>query len=233
MSQQGKKEIIESTGCFGYINAKNYSIIFHDDQESITEEELLKNKIVNIKIFSKIIGGKHIIIGLEYKMVSLFNGKEIVITHKKSENFDELAELKINSGEYLNGLIVRFPNNAEQITQLGFTTNKNKKIIVGEEEGELKPMSMNEGKNVIIGTFGYINENSNLSCIGCHYVSYEIFKGSILFRFFMLRHLCKKNEEFKKKIDEKYDELPLDFKYIWKFVNMPDSIFASIIGQCL
>ena len=228
--EKKEKEIIQYTGCFGYIDQNGKNNKYFDDEVDLKKEEFLKHKIINLKIYTKIIDKKNRIIGLDYKLRSLFNGQEKIISHKSSEQYEAFSELKINSNEYLNRLIVRFHNEEEFISQLGFSTNKDNKILVGEEEGELKIINMNKDKNVILGTYG--NTDTCLTSIGCIYSDYKNYVNSILFRFFMLRHFAK-NEEFKKKWDEKYEELPPEFKFLWKTVNLPENIYGEIIKSCL
>ena len=86
-------------------------------------------------------------------------------------------------------------------------------------------------KNIILGMSGYVGDK--LNCIGCSYTSKKEFASFILFKFFFLRHLVKKDEEFKKKWDEKYNELAPEFKMIWRTVNLPDNCFNIIINTCL
>ena len=233
MTEENKKEIkVEYTGSYGFINAADQkNVIFFDDEENIGKKELSKSKIIDIKIYTKIIEGKNCITGLEYTIRSLYSGKDVVVTHKVSNEFDDYKHLELISGEYLKEIIIRFPNNAEYITQLGFITNKNNRIIAGEEDGEIKRIDMNEGKNIILGMSGYVGDK--LNCIGCSYTSKKEFASSILFKFFFLRHLVKKDEEFKKKWDEKYNELAPEFKMIWRTVNLPDNCFNIIINTCL
>lgn len=233
MTEENKKEIkVEYTGSYGFINAADQkNVIFFDDEENIGKKELSKSKIKDIKIYTKIIEGKNCITGLEYTIRSLYSGKDVVVTHKVSNEFDDYKHLELISGEYLKEIIIRFPNNAEYITQLGFITNKNNRIIAGEEDGEIKRIDMNEGKNIILGMSGYVGDK--LNCIGCSYTSKKEFASSILFKFFFLRHLVKKDEEFKKKWDEKYNELAPEFKMIWRTVNLPDNCFNIIINTCL
>ena len=233
MTEENKKEIkVEYTGSYGFINAADQkNVIFFDDEENIGKKELSRSKIIDIKIYTKIIEGKNCITGLEYTIRSLYSGKDVVVTHKVSNEFDDYKHLELISGEYLKEIIIRFPNNAEYITQLGFITNKNNRIIAGEEEGEIKRIDMNEGKNIILGMSGYVGDK--LNCIGCSYTSKKEFASSILFKFFFLRHLVKKDEEFKKKWDEKYNELAPEFKMIWRTVNLPDNCFNIIINTCL
>ena len=233
MAEENKKEIkVEYTGSYGFINAADQkNVIFFDDEENIGKKELSKSKIIDIKIYTKIIEGKNCITGLEYTIRSLYSGKDVVVTHKVSNEFDDYKHLELISGEYLKEIIIRFPNNAEYITQLGFITNKNNRIIAGEEDGEIKRIDMNEGKNIILGMSGYVGDK--LNCIGCSYTSKKEFASSILFKFFFLRHLVKKDEEFKKKWDEKYNELAPEFKMIWRTVNLPDNCFNIIVNSCL
>ena len=233
MTEENKKEIkVEYTGSYGFINAADgKNVIFFDDEEDIGKKQLSKSKIKDIKIYTKIIDKKNCIIGLEYTIRSLYSGKDVVVTHKVSNEFDDYKHLELISGEYLKEIIIRFPNNAEYITQLGFITNKNNRIIAGEEDGEIKRIDMNEGKNIILGMSGYVGDK--LNCIGCSYTSKKEFASSILFKFFFLRHLVKKDEEFKKKWDEKYNELAPEFKMIWRTVNLPDNCFNIIINTCL
>ena len=233
MTEENKKEIkVEYTGSYGFINAADQkNVIFFDDEENIGKKELSKSKIIDIKIYTKIIEGKNCITGLEYTIRSLYSGKDVVVTHKVSNEFDDYKHLELISGEYLKEIIIRFPNNAEYITQLGFITNKNNRIIAGEEDGEIKRIDMNEGKNIILGMSGYVGDK--LNCIGCSYTSKKEFASSVLFKFFFLRHLVKKDEEFKKKWDEKYNELAPEFKMIWRTVNLPDNCFNIIINTCL
>ena len=233
MAEENKKEIkVEYTGSYGFINAADQkNVIFFDDEENIGKKELSKSKIKDIKIYTKIIDKKNCITGLEYTIRSLYSGKDVVVTHKVSNEFDDYKHLELISGEYLKEIIIRFPNNAEYITQLGFITNKNNRIIAGEEDGEIKRIDMNEGKNIILGMSGYVGDK--LNCIGCSYTSKKEFASSVLFKFFFLRHLVKKDEEFKKKWDEKYNELAPEFKMIWRTVNLPDNCFNIIINTCL
>ena len=227
----GKEIIVEYTGAYGFINTEDKKLQFFDDEDNIGKKELSKSKIKDIKIYTKLIEGKNNIIGIEYTIRSLYTGKDILVSHKASNEFDDHKHLQLNSGEYLKEIFIRFNNNAQYISQLGFITTKNNRIMAGEEEGEIKNIDMNEGKNIILGMSGYIGDN--LSCIGCSYTTKKEFASSILFKFFLLRHLVKKDEEFKKKWDEKYDELSPEFKMIWRTVNLPDNCFNIIVNSCL
>ena len=209
MTEEKKKDVtkieVKYTCPYGFINAaENNTIKFFDDEDEIGKKELSKCKIKDIKIYTKMIKEKNRITGIDYTIRSLYTGKDIVVSHKASNEFDDQKHLEMSSGEYLKEIIIRFPNDVECITQLGFITTKNNKIIAGEEEGELKQIEMNEGNNIILGMSGYLDDK--LICIGCSYTSKKEFASSILFKFFLLRHLAKQDQEFKKKNLNNIDE---------------------------
>ena len=212
----------------------NYGIIelttpFFGEKE--LNNDILNYKIINIKIYSGMQDNHKVITGIEYKLRNIYTGETIVKTHKNDENIIDFKELKINQGEYLSEFHIRFSNINDYITQLGFSTNKNNGILIGEEEGEKKVVHMNDGKNIILEIHGYIG--NNLASIGCAYISSQIYLGYNLFKFFLLRHLLKNNEIFKKKWDESYENLPIEYKFIWRTINMPDNIFSIILSNCL
>ena len=220
------KDKINYSYNYGMISTNN--TFFGEKEINI---DLLNCKIINIKIYSVIENEKTVISGLEYTLRNLYNGKSFVKIYKTSRDLKDMKELNINNEEYLNRFYVRFSNTKEYITQLGFYTNKNKGILVGEEEGEVKTVIMNYKNNIILEIHGFIG--TNLYSIGCIYSSTEIFIKNLLFRFFMLRHLVKSNKKFREKWNDNYNNLTTDFKFIWRAVNMPDNIFSRIINNCL
>ena len=220
------KDKINYSYNYGMISTNN--TFFGEKEINI---DLLNCKIINIKIYSGIENKRTIISGLEYTLRNLYNGKSFVKIYKTSRDLKDMKELNINNEEYLNRFYVRFSNTKEYITQLGFYTNKNNGILVGEEEGEVKTVIMNYKNNIILEIHGFIG--TNLYSIGCIYSSTEIFIKNLLFRFFMLRHLVKSNKKFWEKWNDNYNNLTTDFKFIWRAVNMPDNIFSRIINNCL
>ena len=220
------KDKINYSYNYGMISTNN---TFFGEKE--INSDLLNCKIINIKIYSGIENKRTIISGLEYTLRNLYNGKSFVKIYKTRRDLKDMKELNINNEEYLNRFYVRFSNTKEYITQLGFYTNKNNGILVGEEEGEVKTVIMNYKNNIILEIHGFIG--TNLYSIGCIYSSTEIFIKNLLFRFFMLRHLVKSNKKFREKWNDNYNYLTTDFKFIWRAVNMPDNIFSRIINNCL
>lgn len=226
--EEEEKELIQYSGNYGGIDQDSK---FWDDFEEMGEDELLKHKIVKIKIFTGDLSGKKAIFGIDVTFKNLSTG-EIKKTqeHRGSEQFLDSKEIEIGPDEYLTDFHIRFTNDADYISQLGFKTNKEKSILEGSEEGEDKTILSNGGDNIIIGTFGCLNKK--LDAMGVLFISKKEYFKKKLFRFFMLRNLVKKDEKFKKTWDEKYNELPNDFKYLWRTVNLPDTAFAPIIKYC-
>ena len=227
-SNEENNELIKYTGVYGGIDQESK---LWDDFEDMGEEELLKHKIVKIQIFTGEYSGKKAIFGIDitYKNLSTGENKKTQ-EHRGTQQFLDSKELNIKTDEYLTDFHIRFTNEAEYISQIGFTTNKKQSILEGSEEGEDKTIESNGGENIIIGTFGYVNKK--LDAMGCLYVSKKEYFKKKLFRFFMLRNLAKKDEKFKKACDDKFNELPNDFKYLWRAINLPDAPLAIVIKYC-
>ena len=222
-------ELIHYSGNYGGITQDSK---FWDDYEDMGEEELLKHKIIKIKIYSGTFQKKQVIFGINYTFQNLFTG-EILRSkdHRGSEDFNDVREFNIKDDEYLTEFHIRFPSDAEYISQLGFGTNKKRMILIGTEDGEDRNISSNGKDNVIIGTFGCIDKK--LDAFGCLYISKKEYLKRFLFSFFMLRHLFKKDQNFKKEWDKKYKALPQDYQYLWKTVNISDDkLFSQIIKFC-
>ena len=157
MSEEGdyEYELIKHTFDYGVIthDSKNW-----DDLEEFGKNILLKLKIIKIKIYSGTYQGKKAIVGVEFTYRNLLSDETFLKEHKGTEQFDDIKEFDIKRDEYLPEFHIRFPDDAEYISQLGFNTNKGNKILVGTEEGEDKYTKLNGEDNIIIGTRGYINK---------------------------------------------------------------------------
>ena len=95
MSEQDEeeKEIIKYTGNYGGINQESK---FWEDLEDMGEEELLKNKIVKIKIYSGHYQGKEAIFGVGIVHKNLSPTKILVFKESLNEN-----ELQIKISDFL------------------------------------------------------------------------------------------------------------------------------------
>lgn len=222
------KKIIEFDGLYGGIFEDSK---FFDDYEDMGKEELLNYKIIKVKIYTGMIEDKKVIFGLSLTYKNILTGEiKPPLDHIGSDKYLDIKEFDISGNEYLTDFHIRFNDICEYISQLGFSTNKKRQILEGCEEGQDKTISKNGGNNIIIGTVGYINKR--LDSIGCITVPKKEYIKKEIFRFLLIRYKIKKDNEFKKEWDGKYKELPNDFKYLWRAINLPDTVFMQILKFC-
>ena len=219
------QQIIKYTGNYGVVTEDSK---YWDDLEELGEDTLLKLKIIKIKIYSRTYKGYTIICGLGFTFKNLSTGEILACKeHKGSEQFNDVKEFDIIGDEYLTDFHIRFEFEGEHISQIGFDTNKGNKILIGIKEGEDKTIESNGGDNIILGTNGCVNKK--LDSIGIIYINKrELFKKRY-FPLFMLNNLIKNDEKFKKEVENNYDKLSDEYKYLWKTANLPDAVFSEVI----
>ena len=233
MAQKEEQEdIVKYVGPFGH-GSESYT--FWDEYEENFKDDILKNKIIKIKIYYQSDEDEKIdekyIIGISLTYMNFFTGEIKEIEHKGTDNFTNYKEIIIKPGDYLKKFHINFKDDFDRISQIGFTTYNKNEIFVGIKDGLDKIIKENEDQRVIVGFYGYLGER--LEGIGCLFVKKDKYIKSFLFRFFMIRYLIKKNEKFKNEWDDKYKELDKESQYVWKAMNSPDAIFAKIIGYCV
>ena len=250
--KEEKKEIIQYGDIYGSTDQGN---IFWNDMEKL-KEEIVKYKIINIKIYynskseednqnneeeilindeeekkegKNFIEEKYIV-GITLTFKNLYNGEIKVSEHKGSDQTSGMKELTIKGSEYLKQFHINFQNNLERISQISFVTNKDNAISVGIKDGEDKTEEKNKEDNVIVGCLGHYSKRIN--AIGCIYIDKKIYIQKHLFGFFLLRKYAFNQKEFKEKWDNNFKSLGIPFQFMWKMVNLPDAVFAKIIGFC-
>ena len=170
------------------------------------------------------------IVGICFVYKNLYTGEIKEIEHKGTNDIIGMKELNIKGNEYLKRFNINIKDDFDRISQLSFYTNRNKEISVGVKDGEDKMEELNNGDNVLIGSFGYLRENIN--ALGCIYINKKVYIEKLLFGFFLLRKILKNNKEFLEKWNKEYKKLDKEFQYIWRVVNLPDFSFAKIIEFC-
>lgn len=217
-------------GCFGT------SSIFFDDSKDLggTEECLLQYIIKKIKIFSGKKNEKEIIGGIQLIYQNL-KSKEIKELDARKGNVDYEDEnidiFELHSGEYLINFFVRISEDRDYICQLGFETNKCRKILKGSDNGENKIITTNGGRNLILATFGHYN--INFESIGVLYINIEDYLKKFYKGYFELKFKLKKDEKYKKKIEKSYETLSTSDKMLLKSCLLPDSTFNIIMKYCI
>jgi hypothetical protein len=219
--------LIKYSGNYGGITQESK---FWDDFDDFGEKKVLNLKITKVKIYSGKFNDKEAIFGVGFTYKDLQSGKETEVEHKGSDDFVDVKEFVIKQSEYLIDFHIRFTNEAEYISQLGYSTNKGNSILIGSEEGEDKTIMSNGGENIIVGTFGCINKR--LDATGVLFMSKKEYFKRLLNGIFILRHLVKNNQKFKEEWDKKQKDLPIDFQFMWKAVNLPEGPLFQIIRFC-
>ena len=145
-----------------------------------------------------------------------------------NEDFENIEFLP---GEYLTNFYIRYTNEAEYIYQLGFETNKKRKIMIGTENGEDKRIRTNNKGNIILGTFGYFSQK--LDSFGILYVNLIDYLTKFYIGFFELKFKLKKDEIFRKESEKKFESFSESDKFILKTCTLPDGAFFEIIKFCI
>ena len=203
---------------------------FWDDLEDIGEKELLKYKIIKIKIYTGQNKDGTLITGVDMTYKNIFTGQILNREHRGNLVILDVKELEMKSGEYLTDFYIRCPQDKCFISQLGFGTNKKQNILLGGENGDNKAIESNGGGNIIVGTFGYFQEK--LDTIGVLYIPKIKYMEVYLSGFFILRYMIKRKPQFKEEWEDESKNLSDEYKYIWRFINLPNSLFFNIIKYC-
>ena len=227
VNEEEDNSLIKYSGNYGGITPESK---FWDDFEDFGEKKILNLKITKVRIYSGKYNDKEAIFGVGFTYKDIINGKEIVVEHKGTDDFVDVKELVIKQDEYLTDFHIRFTNEADYISQLGYTTNKETPILIGSDEGEDKTILSNGGENIIVGTFGCTNKK--LDATGVLFMNKKEYFKRLLNGIFILRHLVKHNPKFKEEWDKKEKELPKEFQFVWRAVNLPEAPLFQIIKYC-
>ena len=236
VEQEKDEAIIKIGNPYGLID---FNDNFWNDDDSLNNE-IEKYKIINIKILfnseyeiqkdndKKYIDEKNIV-GLKVTYKNIYTGDTKILTHQSTDKISGMKELVIKSDDYLKHFKISFYKDNNAIAQISFITNMKKEISVGINQGNEIIDNLKGEDNILVGFFGYFKEKIN--SIGGIYVSKITYIKKLLFGFFLLRNVLK-NKKFKENWDIKINKLDSEFQYIWKTVNLPDTVFALVMKYC-
>jgi len=233
MSYCLESDVVKYSRHYGYIDLNSK---YFDDSKDLggTDKALLEHIIKSIKIFSGKKDNIIIIGGIQITYWNLKTKENIELNERKGDiqyEDEDIEKFDIKPGEYLTNFYIRFDNNSNYITQLGFETNKKRKILKGCETGELKYININGGENYILGTFG--NFNQKLDSFGVLYMNFKDYIQSKYKAYFELEFKIRKDKSFKDKIKQNYETLSESYKYLFKSCTLPNSLFLEIMKFCI
>ena len=200
-----------------------------DDCDEFKKNEIFKSKILNIKLYHE----NECIIGISFTYKNLISRKIKVIEHLDKEvnkEMIEMKELKLDDDEYISKFYANYDDKIESFLKIGFGTNKMRQILVGKEGDSDVYFNSQDDKNIIVGSFGFLNRK--IKAIGCLYYKKSILLKYNLFKFLELRNKMKKDKEFKIKMDKEIENLDIAYQCIWRTVNLPNTPFASVLQFC-
>ena len=218
------EEIIRPTLNFGEVRQAS---TFWNDLDDFGEKELLKMKIIKIKVYTGLYQMQTVIVGISTTFRNVVTGEIRVIDHIGSLDYTDFKEFVIDNNNYLTDFHIRLPENNEYISQIGYCTRWRNFFVpevtsVGEESNTDK-----FGKDyIIIGTFGCFDQK--LDATGVLYASKTEFIKRIMFTFFLLRHKSKNDSKFEEKWDKDYKNLDIEYQYIWRLIKLPNLLLLSI-----
>lgn len=216
-------ELLQRTGKFGWI----YPDSKHFNESKDLKGEFYNYRVTKVKIWTGLKENKKIVNGIQFFYKNLQDGKEFTLgEHKGDVGLKDTFQIDLEKNEYLVDFHIRID---QEVTQIGFTTNKGKKYLYGGEIGEDKITDLGDHNSIIFFPFGcFLNE---LQSCGVYYVNRKEFMRVYFSGYFELRYLLKKKPEFK----EKCEKLSLDEsnKALLRVCSLPDTHFNAIIRFCL
>ena len=221
------KKIICDTEFIDFIKENQDEGDFDDSKQLLNEEENLNN-LLNYRIsFISILYNENDqeILGFQLiyrnlKTNDIIPLKKRICDYKYA--YKDGISFKLKKNEYLADFYFRKKD--RKITQLGFETNKKRKFIIGNDDGEKIELLPNGNKiDIILGTFELEKK------IGIFYLEISDYLRMFYGGHSELKIKLKNNEEFKKKIEEKYESLSEVDKYIYKMALLPKGAFLTIL----
>ena len=113
---EGKEEDDSKIHYTMNIGAINNESKFWNDLEDIGQKELMKMKITKIKVYTGLYQNKNAIMGISTTFRNFVTGKIKEIDHKGSQDFIDIKEFALQTGEYLTDFHIRLPENNEYIS---------------------------------------------------------------------------------------------------------------------
>jgi len=215
------------------IKAPETSSEAFDDSKDLLDEGENLNNLINYRIswititYDKSL---ELIVGIQLTFRDLKKKELIPIIRRvggNNYNYGEGERIRLKNGEYLCDL--SYYLNEKGITQVYLETNKHSKYEIGKNIGEkieLLPKSKKK-LNIILGTFG------TMTNLGIFYIDTSDYIKKFLTGLSELRLKLENDKLYRKEAEEKYKDLSLIDKYIYRMVLLPKTPFANILKYIL
>ena len=118
------------------------------------------------------------------------------------------------SGNTMN-IINKSKTEVEEIKEMDIKGNEClKKLNIQMDSNDTKD-------NIILGFFGSFSKK--LESIGFYSTKRQYIFISYFYGLFSLKYKSNKDKNYRNIWDKKFKELPIDYKFLWKAVNLPDN----------
>lgn len=210
---------IKKTGKYGFVY--NDSIYFNEKENIYNKELLYRVSKVNVWIGKR--DNKDIICGIQFYYRNLKNGNEVTFGANKGDKYiTDMKQIILEPTEYLCDFNIRID---QEVTQIGFSSNKGKTYLFGGESGEKKITELNDNQGIIIAPFGSFGDYLH-SC-GMYYIDKNEYMMHFIYGYFELRFALKHRPKFK----EKCEKLKLNSvdQVLLRVCRLPDRLFHCIM----
>lgn len=206
----------------------NNSVSF-DDYKFIKKDPLsYRVSKVNIWINKK--NGNDVISDIQFFYKRLNNKKELTPhEHKATDGTEKLEVINLPFGETLIDFDISFEN---EITSIGFRTNKGRTFLCGKKRGNQNNNNFKGENRFLIAPHGCYDANlGSLQSCGFYYIERFDFIKKFLFGYFILKHLLKKDPDLKNEIEKmKLTNINI---FILRTCSLPTNPFSFIMKFCI
>lgn len=210
---------IENTSNYGMVkeNITNY------DEQRILGEYLLNFRIHKIRCWTEKNVGMS---GIQITYKDRITSKEVKTIDVNKKDCGEEDEIIFEASEMVNKITIW---KDESFRGFEIKTNKKREKKFGwcGEGTRVELEEFDCGINYLVGFYLGFQKNVGILNMGFYYINKKSFYLLLNLGIFFLRIKVKK-EEFRKKIEEKYDSLDYSDKALFKTCCLPDNPFFGI-----
>ena len=110
-----------------------------------------------------------------------------------------------------------------KLTQINIETNRHRKFVVGKDIGDLFVLKKEDKNDIILATFG------TLINMGIYYWRIQDYIREYYSGLSELKKKIEKDEEYKKQLEQNYQNFSEVDKYIYRTALLPNTPFTSIL----